>query len=178
MYNIPSIVSFVKYLLLPQDLSTHFHPCIGNAKDRRCGHVGRAFNISFTSGRDSISKVSYRGQEGPELFVNTRCFIHSISLAEGRGHDREICESVGGGAGYARGRRDHRGIAIFSFTQELISYRLDFPRRALKVLVLTMVQPRLVEILSENIYMIDTVRSFLLGVLDAYYVSTTYLALM
>lgn len=55
------------------------------------------------------------------------------------------------GAGYARGRRSHRGIAIFSFTQELISHRFHFPRRALKVLVLTMVQPH-VEILLENIF--------------------------
>jgi len=88
------------------------------------------------------------------LFVNTRYFIHSISLAEGRGHDREICESMD--VGCARGRRDRRGIAIFSFTRELISYRFDFPRRALEVLVLTMMQPQLVEILLENIYVIDT----------------------
>lgn len=68
---------------------------MGNApKNRHRGHTGRVFNISFTSGYDSISKVSRRGQEGLELFVNTYYFIHSISLVEGRGHDREICESV------------------------------------------------------------------------------------
>jgi len=62
----------------------HFYPC--NApQDRHCDRTGQAFNISFTSECDSISKVSRRSQVGPKLFVNTRYFIHSISLAEERG---------------------------------------------------------------------------------------------
>lgn len=70
-------------------LSIFTHAWANAPKNRHCGHTGRAFNISFTSGRDSISKVSRCDQEGPELFVNTHYFIHSISLAEGRGHDRD-----------------------------------------------------------------------------------------
>lgn len=137
IYNIQSVTPVLEYLPLQ---STGFFDVllsiyIGNTpKDRHCGHTWRAFNISFTSGRDSISKVSPCGQEGPELFVNTRYFIHLISLAEGPGHHREIYESVS--AGYARERRGYRGIAIFSFIWELISYRLDFPRRAPEFLML------------------------------------------
>lgn len=78
----------------------------GALKDR-----SHTLNISFTSERDSIREVSRRGREGPELFVNVRYFIHSISLPRrARTKQRDICMS----AGYAcdmRGRVE--GIAIF-----------------------------------------------------------------
>lgn len=143
------------------------------------GSTGSTFNISFTSGRDSISEVSRRGQEGPELFVNAHYFIHSISLTGGRGHDVEIRAHtrtrarVEADCTYSDHSEWIYPFSQVSFTSKLISYRLDFPRRALEVTVLSIKQPQLVEILLENIYMIDIILfvRFSMVILDAYYAS-------
>lgn len=98
-----------------------------------------------------LGKFHAAAESRPELFINIRCFIHSISLRRrrGRGSMRYMCE-------YwlcvwrARWRDCHFRI---SFARELISYRLDFPRTALEV---TFIE-RPIESSSRLYFMIDII---------------------
>jgi len=100
---------------------------VSGALKRTTGHI---LNISFTSKRNSIREVSRRGRERPELFVNIRYFIHSISLPRRRERGNEMHVWVCVWHARPCWRDCHFRV---SFAQELISYRLDFPRRVLEV---------------------------------------------